>query len=238
MKLLRCVTTWIGLILAAPVSESTVNAQITNGDPAVRLLRSSIQTVGSISYIVLEEQVWTCYTTLLAPVVRSGTNLSQLIVPIRTGVFCIACECPHFEQAVGVIGHLPPGEFSLTISLGPTFFSAVPITNLLFHVGRDTGATLHIVRTNSFFLQDYASMEVQGVPGAAYQLEKRSPDFKWTVVCTHLGAPFTYSEPINSSSAAQFYRVSIYPHVETGSWSPGPIIQSPSLLPPSRVEPK
>jgi hypothetical protein len=139
---------------------------------------------------------------------RQGSALSQIIEQEIWGGICVDLFCNAWrEEWVSVLGALPAGDYSLTLSAGPvppSIWATVPFT-----VPINNSPTLKVwtaVNTNTAQL----AIQVAGVSNVLYVLESSTDLASWTPQQTNLGAPVTFFAS-TTNAPNRFYRASIRP---------------------------
>ena len=156
-----------------------------------------------------------CNFTGLEPIRRTGSNLVQVIDRGTIGDVCIACDCPHFETNVAVLGLLEPGTYSLTVALR-SGYPPIQMTNFSFRVLSNSQPTLVrlSLEESALFGNDqdtFFGFYTAGVAGPLYQVQTSSNFVHWTGIYTSVGAPFIFLDPILTNASTMFYRVAISP---------------------------
>ena len=173
------------------------------------------QTVGGITYLTGTAWLPNCYEVVAGPVIRDGTNLTQVIYVVdahQCGGVCAACvDCPGLNTHVSVLGALPAGNYVLHIWswllwTDPANPTLGPLADLSFTVPDSTSRTL----TGTFNINGPSfRLAVEGVPGVRYVIQASATLTNWTSVATNYGGPFVWSEPVSKQPTNRFYRVMV-----------------------------
>jgi hypothetical protein len=173
------------------------------------------QTVGGITYLTGTAWLPNCHEVVAGPVIRDGTNLTQVIYEVDgvlCGAICLDCiDCSYVNEHVSVMGALQAGNYVLHVwswllwadPVNPTLS---PLEDLGFTVPDSSSGTLAwALNTNGPSFR----LAVNGVPGVRYVIQASATLTNWTAVVTNYGGPFVWSEPISKQPTNRFYRVMI-----------------------------
>ena len=174
------------------------------------ITNSIVQTVGGITYFTYTSLIaeGCCVQIRSGEVSRSGTNLSQTISEGKYYDNCVDMLCdPFAETHVSVLGELPAGAYTLTLSTLSTI-SPGPWTSIFGYVSvsvpeSEIPTILPLQATNA------VSFLVYGIPNVNYIIESSSSLTNWAPVHTNMGGPFVWSEPIAPEILQRYYRVHI-----------------------------
>ncbi|MDB6032231.1 MAG: hypothetical protein JWM16_2569 [Verrucomicrobiales bacterium] len=195
---------------------------IADGPPII--LEHEFVTAGGITYLRFVSffpDLGCCEALSIGEVFRSGSNLVQVIQRKVWAGGCILMVCdPWREDAVSVLGVLPPGSYHLNLVTPSTWAFEEPAFTWAiwpFTVPTNSGFTLKYANdsgTNG--LQPV--IQVAGISNVRYVLESSSDLRNWTSIMTNAGAPSTFTLPISSASQV-FYRASIHSDTWRARWS-------------------
>ena len=159
------------IVIVVAVTAVCANAQWTPAGPP-NVVDRQIITTGGITYFRLVGLLPAgscCQRIAGYAVSRQGTNLFQTVQHENWGGACLDLFCDPWQQKLAsVLGALPPGDYSLTLSaqIGPGF--PTPWAFSTFTVPTDFSPTLAAtISTNDPSL----SIQVAGVSNVLYVLQ-------------------------------------------------------------------
>jgi hypothetical protein len=200
---LHLLKAWSLGILLLSLSGRFATGEYPVGPPPLDSL--NVQTTGGITYLTTSATLALCDWIQPGPVVpHSSTNLSMSLVEM-IGDNCPMCiDCYYRCTNTAVLGCFPPGDYTLALQaigeFDPIRMSTYLVTS--FTVPAATGPTLAATHEPSQLL-----VQVNGIPGAIYELQASTTLTNWTKILTSDIAPFTFT---NSTEAPfKFYRISI-----------------------------
>jgi hypothetical protein len=174
------------------------------------IVYSDFQTVGGITYALLQCEIEDCYSLNLPWSTRSGNMISQNL-PLRGSPFCecLITPCPtHDEFAACPLGSFAAGSYTLSLQFLPQGRPPEPPLIVTFNVPEHGTRTLTVSReTNT------VRLDVQGIAYCYYTIETSADLVNWDQPFTHQGAPFTYRDSLPDDQSTRFYRVRIDPFV-------------------------
>ena len=177
---------------------------------------ASFVTAGGISYARLACQLDPCYTVRATGRNKTGDSISQdLQLQIVPGCFCAIPPCPAAENLITLpLGQLNPGTYTFSTQLDDPMWGPQPPFSAHFNVPDQNANALAASREANTI-----RLDVTGINGCLYAIERSSTLTNWTELTSRVGAPFSYKDPIPAQESARFYRLRIAPNVMT---SPGP----------------
>jgi hypothetical protein len=199
------------IIVGLIVSVACAKGQwLPSGVP--NLVEHQFITTGGVTYfrlVGLLPGATCCERIASYAVSRQGSTLFQAIQKEIWGGACIDLLCaPWREELVSVLGTLPPGNYSFTLTAESTF-PRLPVqwAFYTFIVPTNSSPTLRpTTATNSPLL----SIQVAGVSNVLYTLESSTDLINWTALTTNLGPPVSFSAWM-TNGADRFYRTLILP---------------------------
>jgi len=177
---------------------------------------ASFVTAGGITYARLTCELDPCYTVRATGRSKTGESISQdLQVQIVPGCFCAVPPCPPATKLITLpLGQLSSATYTFYTQLDDPMWGAQSPFSAHFSVPDQNANALAASREANTI-----RLDVTGINGCLYAIERSSTLTNWTELTSRVGAPFTYNDPIPAQESARFYRLRIEPTVMT---SPGP----------------